>query len=105
MNDPVPTPETPSGSTDGTVVPTAVPSQALSEPTPAVPATPQNETPTRGTLSAQANAENGNEAVAVRRDNAVDQATVPSTPATPRLTQRPQRQRRSPERYKDYVLE
>ncbi|XP_015748661.1 PREDICTED: uncharacterized protein K02A2.6-like [Acropora digitifera] len=104
MDDPVPTPETPSGSPDGIVEPTAVPSQVLSEPTPAVPATPQNEPPTRSTLSAQASAENGNEAVAVRRDIAVDQATVPSTPATPRLTQRPQRQRRPPERFKDYVL-
>ena len=100
----VTTPQTPSGSPDGIVVPTAVPSQVLSEPTPAVPATPQNEPPTRSTLSAQAGAENGNEAVAVRRDIGVDQATVPSTPATPRLTQRPQRQRRPPERYKDYVF-
>ena len=104
MDDPVPTPETPSGSPDGIVVSTAVPSQVLSEPTPAVPATPQNEPPTRSTLSAQASAQNGHEAVAVRRDIVVDQATVPSTPATPRLTQRPQRQRRPPERYKDYVF-
>ena len=104
MDDPVPTPETPSGSPDGIVVPTTVPSQVLSEPTPAEPATLQNEPPTRSTLSAQASAENGNEAVAVRKDIAVDQATVPSTPATPRLTQRPQRQRRPPERYKDYVF-
>ena len=104
MDDPVPTPETPSGSPDGIVVPTAVPSQVLSEPTPAVPATPQNEPPTRSTLSAQASAENGNEAVAVCWDIGVDQATVLSTPATPRLTQRPQRQRRPPERFKDYVL-
>ncbi|XP_068716243.1 uncharacterized protein [Montipora foliosa] len=104
MDDPVPTPETPSGSPDGIVVPTAVPSQVLSEPTPAVPATPQNESPTRSTLSVQAGAENGNEAVAVRRDIRVDQATVPSTQATPRLTQRPQRQRRPPDRYKDYVF-
>ena len=57
MDDPAPTPETPSGSPDGIVVPTAVPSQVLSEPTPAVPATPQNEPPTRSTLSAQASAE------------------------------------------------
>ena len=71
------------------LVSTAVPSQVLSEPTPAVPATPQNEPPTRSTLSAQASAQNGHEAVAVRRDIVVDQATVPSTPATPRLTQRP----------------
>ena len=71
MDDPVPTPETPSGNPDGIVVPTAVPSQVLSEPTPAVPATPQNEPPARSTLSAEASAENGNEAVAVRRDIAV----------------------------------
>ena len=40
MDDPVPTPETPCGSPDRIVVPTAVPSQVFSEPTPAVPATP-----------------------------------------------------------------
>ena len=57
------------GSPDGIVVPTAVSSQVLSEPTPAVPATPQNEPPTTSTLSAQASAENGNEAVAVRREH------------------------------------
>ncbi|XP_068704750.1 uncharacterized protein [Montipora foliosa] len=104
MDDPVPTLETPSGSPDGIVVSTAVPSQVLSEPTPTVPATPHNEPPTTSLLSAQASAQNGNEAVTVRRDIVVDQATVPSTPATPRLTQRPQRRRRPPERYKDYVL-
>ena len=55
----VTTPMTPSGSPDVIVVPTAVPSQVLSEPTPAVPTTPQNEPSTRNTLSAQASAENG----------------------------------------------
>ena len=104
VDDPVSTPDTPSASPDGIVVPTTVPSQVSGESTPAVPATPQSESPIRSTLSTQTSAENGNEAVAARGDVAVDQATVPSTPATPRLTQRPQRQRRPPERYKDYVL-
>ena len=102
VDDPVSTPDTPSASPDEIVVPTIVPSQVSGELTPAIPPTPQS--PIRGTLSAQASVENGNEAVSARGDIAVDQATVPSMPVTPRLTQRPQRQRRPPERYKDYVL-
>jgi len=104
VDDPVSTPGTPSASPDEIVVPTTVPSQYSSELTPAVPATPQSEPPTRSTLSEQASTKDGNEAVAAGGDVAVDQATVPSTPATPRPTQRPQRQKRPPERYKDYVL-
>ena len=97
VDDPaVSTPDAPSASPDEIVVPTTVPSQVSGELTSAVPATPQSEPPISSTLSAQASAENGNDAV--------DRATVPSTPATPRPTQRPQRQRRPPERYKDYVL-
>ena len=80
-----------------------VPSQVSSELTPAAPTTPQSEPPTRSTLSVQTYAENGNEAVTTRGEIIIDQATVSSTSATSRFTQRPQRQRRPPERYKDYV--
>ena len=52
VDDPVSTPGTPSASQDGIVVPTTVPSQELSELTPAAPVTPQSEPPTRSTLSA-----------------------------------------------------
>ena len=93
VDDPVSAPETPSTNyNEIVVVPTTVPSQVLSELTPA-------------------RAENGDEAVAAREDVtaredvAIDRATAPSTPATPRLTQRPQRQRRPPERYRDFILE
>ena len=79
-----------------------VPSQELNEVIPAAPATPQSVPPTQSTQPAQATPESANEAVAAREDIAIDQ--VPSTPATPKLNQRPQRQRRPPERYKDYVL-
>ena len=98
VDDPASTFGIPSASQDGILVPTTVPSQASSELTPAASATPHNEPPTRSTLSPQASAENGNEAVAGHEDIAVDRATVPSTLATPRLTQRPQRQRRPPEK-------
>ena len=104
VDDPVSTPGIPSASPDEIVVPTTVPSQYSSELTPAAPATPQSEPPTRSTLSEQASTKDGNEAVAAGGDVAVDQVTVPSMPATPRPTQRPQRQKRPPERYKDYVL-
>ena len=100
VDDPASTPGTLSASQDGIVVPTTVPSQALSELTPAAPATPRSEPPAKSTLSALASTEHGNEAVVARVEVAIDRATVPSTPAT----QRPQRQRRPPERYKDYVL-
>ena len=103
-DDPVSTPGAPSASPDEFVIPSTIPSQVLSELAPAAPTTPQSEPPTRSTLSAQTSAENGNESVTVHSDMAIDQATVPSTSATPRLTQRPKRQRRPPERYKDYVL-
>ena len=96
-DDPVSTPRTLSASQDRIPVPTMIPSQVLSELTPVAPATPQSEPPTRSTLSVQASTENGNETVAACGDIAIDQATVPSTPATPSLTQR---QRRPP----DYVL-
>ena len=96
-------PGTPSASHDEIAMPTAVPSQVLSELTSAAPATPESEPPTGSTLSAQTSAEDENEAVAARGDIAIDR--VPSAPATPRLPQRPQRQRRPPERYKDYVLQ
>ena len=76
VDDPVSTPGTLPASQDGIVVPTKVPSQALSELTPAAPATPQSEPPTRSTLSAQASTENGNKAVAARGDIAIDRATV-----------------------------
>ena len=101
MDDPVSIPRTPSASQDGIVVPTTIPSQALSELTPAAPATPQSEPPTRSALSAQASTENGNKAVVTRGNIAIDRATVPSAPAMPSLTPR---QWRPPERYKDYVL-
>ena len=96
-------PGTPSASHDEIAMPTAVPSQVLSELTSAAPATPESEPPTGSTLSAQTSAEDENEAVAARGDIAIDR--VPRAPATPRLHQRPQRQRRPPERYKDYVLQ
>ena len=104
-DDPVSSPGTPSASRDEIVVPTTVPSQGLSELTSAAPATPQSDSPTGSTLSAQASTEDGNEAVAALGDIAIDRATAPSAPATPRLPQRPQRWRRPPERYKDYVLQ
>ncbi|XP_044183875.1 uncharacterized protein LOC122964378 [Acropora millepora] len=99
-DDLVSSPGTPSASHDEIAMPTAVPSQVLSELTSAAPATPESEPPTGSTLSAQTSAEDENEAVAARGDTAIDR--VPSAPATPRL---PQRQRRPPERYKDYVLQ
>ena len=101
-DDPVSTPGTLSARQDGIVVPTTVPSQALSEVTPAAAATPLSEPPTRSTLSAQPSTENGNEAA--HGETTIDRATVPSTPATPSLTQRQRGQRRPPERFKDYVL-
>ena len=100
-DDPVSTPGTPSASPDGIAVPFTIPSQALSELTPAAPITPQSKPPTRSTLSAQTSAENGNEAVTAHGDMTIDQGTVPGTSGTPRLTQRPQRKRRPPERYKN----
>ena len=94
----------PSASQDGIVVPTTLPSQSLRELMPAAPATSRSEPPAKSTLSAPAGTELGNEAVVAHGDVAIDRPTVPSTPATQSLTQRPQRQRRPPERYKDYVL-
>ena len=86
-DDPVSSPGTPSASHDEIVIPTAVPSQVLSELRSAAPTTPQSEPLAGSTLSAQT--EDGNEAVAARGDIAIDRATVPSAPATPRLPQRP----------------
>ena len=97
-------PITPSASQDGIVVPTMLPSQALSELMPAAPATPRSEPPAKSALPAPASTELGNEAIVAHGDIAIDGATVPSTPATKSPTQRPQRQRTPPERYKDYVL-
>ena len=104
-DDPVSSPGTPSASHDEVVIHTAVPSKVLSELTSAAPATPQSEPPIGSTLSAQTSAEDENEAVAARGNIAIDRATVLSAPATLRLPQRPQRQRRPPERYKHYVLQ
>lgn len=84
-DDPVSSPGTPSPSHDEIVIPTAVPSQVLSELTSAAPATPESEPPTGSTLSAQTSAEDGNEAVAAGGDIAIDRATVPSALATLRL--------------------
>ena len=47
---------------------------------------------------------NENKAVPLCKDVAVDQATVPSTPARLRC-ERPQRQRTLPQKYKDFVME
>ena len=76
LDDPVSITGTPSATQNGIVVPTTVPSQVLSELTPAAPATPQNEPPTRTTLLAQAAEENGNEAVAAPGDIEIDRATL-----------------------------
>jgi len=95
-DDPVLSPGTPSASHDEIVIPTVVPSQVLSELRSAAPATPQSEPPTGSTLSAQTSAEDGNEAVAARGDIAIDRATVPSAPATPRLPQRLLKHKRLP---------
>ena len=84
-DDPVSSPGTPSASHDEIVIPTAVPSQVLSELRSAATTTPQSEPLAGSTLSAQTSAEDGNEAVAARGDIAIDRATVPSVP------QRPQR--------------
>ena len=54
VDDPASAPVTPSASQDGIVVPTTLPSQALSELTPATPATPWSEPPAKSTLSAPA---------------------------------------------------
>ena len=104
VDDPASAPVTLSASQGGIVVPTTLPSQALSELTSVAPATSRSEPPAKSTLSAPAGTELGNEAVVAHGDVAIDRPTVPSTPATQSLTQRPQRQRRPPERYKDYVL-
>ena len=89
MDDPASAPVTPSASQDGIVVPTTLPSQALSELTPAAPATPWSEPPAKSKLSVPASTELGNEAVVAHGDTAIDRAIVPSTPATQSSTQRP----------------
>jgi len=103
-------PETPSASPkeqsvgpDETTVPTVIPSQVVSGSTPVLPATALDKYQIRTEPSVQARAEHGYGTVPVCNDAVDDQATVPSIPATPRC-ERPQRQRRLPERYKDFVL-
>ncbi|PFX13666.1 Uncharacterized protein K02A2.6 [Stylophora pistillata] len=82
---------------------TAVPNQAISGSTPAAPSTLPSGPLNRITPSAEASAGNEYESTPASKNAAVDQATVPSMPTTPKGG-RPQRQRRPPERYKDFVL-
>nr|XP_058952093.1 uncharacterized protein K02A2.6-like [Pocillopora verrucosa] len=98
-------PEEPPVSVDVPTTPeiTVVPNQVMSGSTPVVPTTPPSRPLTHLTPLAQASAGSKSGTTSASKNAAVDQATVPSPPATPKGG-RSQRQRRLPGRYKDFVL-